>query len=127
MRERHIFDFPYVGVGLLKFQNEVVGFYNDFQIVFTKEVPLDFLLFLLKNEKTRQVQVLYGDDGFKRLIKSLRRYFLGKLDFEELKKDFYFVDGLYTSDEVLEALWKFWFFSKESLEKWKEVKHKIKN
>ena len=121
----HLFDVPYpFEPFVIRFQNEEVGYGNKDHIVFSKRIPLDFLVLLLRNEK-REIKVLYGDTGFQHLIRALKDYFSGKITREEFLSFFYFTQGLYTSVDSLEALWRFFFYSKESLETWIRLRQKI--
>ena len=123
------YPYPLFAFGEIWFGGECVGSFDPEKIIFTEEIPFEFLFYILSHEKYREVYVFYGDRGFRNLVQMLKDFFKGRIPLEDLKHAIEFSKGLMNSDHwTQEAIWRDFYYvepgkenKNKNIEYWKKL------
>jgi len=136
LKKYTLWEYPYppFSYGEIWFSGKCVGSFDPEKIIFTEEIPFDFLFYILSYEKIREVYVFYGDRGFRNLVQMLKDFFAGKIPPQDLKHAIEFSKGLMNSDHwTQEAIWRDFYYVDEgeenknkNIEYWKKLEVLLK-
>jgi hypothetical protein len=134
LKKYTLWEYPYppFSCGEIWFSGECVGSFDPEKIIFTEEIPFDFLFYILSFERQREVYVFYGDRGFRNLVQMLKDFFAGKILPQDLKHAIEFSKGLMNSDHwTQEAIWRDFYYVEDenknkNIEYWKKLEILLK-